>query len=54
MSPRERQLLETERHYDSMMKEIESIDPNILYSVVPGSQLHQRIHNPVSEGIDES
>lgn len=53
MTPNERQILQTERHYDSMMKEIEAIDPDILYSLVPGSQLHQKIHNPVTEGIDE-
>lgn len=53
MSQHERQILETELHFDHMMKEIESVDPDILYTLVPGSRLHQKIHNPVIEGIDE-
>jgi hypothetical protein len=53
MSGYERQILETERRYDQLMSEIEQQDPNVLYSVVPGSRLHEIIHNPVTEGIDE-
>ncbi len=53
MSKYEQQNLDTARHYDQMMQEVESIDPNILYSVVPGSRLHEIISNPVTEGIDE-
>jgi hypothetical protein len=53
MSAYERQILETERRYDQLMSEIERQDPNVLHSVVPGSRLHQIIHNPVTEGIDE-
>ncbi|MET0027354.1 MAG: hypothetical protein ABW101_06925 [Candidatus Thiodiazotropha sp.] len=53
MSGYERQILETERQYDQLMREIERQDPNVLHSVVPGSRLHQIIHNPVTEGIDE-
>jgi hypothetical protein len=53
MSGYERQILETERRYDQLMSEIERQDPNVLYSVVPGSRLHEIIHNPVTEGIDE-
>jgi hypothetical protein len=53
MSNYELQMLETERHYDQMMSDIEAQDPNVLYSVVPGSRLHAIIHNPVTEGIDE-
>jgi hypothetical protein len=53
MSGYERQILETERRYDQLMHEIERQDPNVLHSVVPGSRLHQIIHNPVTEGIDE-
>jgi len=53
MTAYEKQIHETELHYDQMMKQIEDVDPDILYSVVPGSQLHQRIHNPITEGIDE-
>ncbi|NNF97478.1 MAG: hypothetical protein HKM94_11180 [Halobacteria archaeon] len=53
MSRYELQNLETERHCDQMIREIEKRDPNILSSVVPGSRLHEIIHNPVTEGIDE-
>jgi len=53
MSGYERQILETERRYDQLMREIEQQDPNVLHSVVPGSRLHEVIHNPVTEGIDE-
>lgn len=53
MSNYELQILETERRYDQMMSQIEAEDKNILHSVVPGSRLHQIIHNPVTEGIDE-
>jgi len=49
----ERQILDTERHYDQMMKEIQAVDPNMLYSVVPGSKLHEMINDPITEGIDE-
>lgn len=53
MSDYELQILETERQYDRMMQDIENSDAEILYSVVPGSRLHEIIHNPVTEGIDE-
>lgn len=53
MSVYELQNLETERRYDQLIREIESQDPNVLNSVVPGSRLHEIIHNPVTEGIDE-
>lgn len=53
MSTFELQNLETERHHDQLMQEIEKQDPNVLSSVVPGSRLHEIIHNPVTEGIDE-
>jgi hypothetical protein len=53
MSTYERQNLQTARGYDEQIREIEKLDPNILYSVVPGSRLHEIIHNPVTEGIDE-
>jgi hypothetical protein len=36
-----------------MIEEIKSVDPDILFSLVPGSRLHEKIHNPVTEGIDE-
>ena len=53
MSAYELQILETERRCDSLISEIERQDPNVLRSVVPGSRLHEVIHNPVTEGIDE-
>lgn len=53
MTAYERQINDTEAYYDQKMKQIEDMDPEILYSVVPGSRLHQHIHNPVTEGIDE-
>lgn len=53
MSAYELQILETGKKYESMMREIEMSDPNVLSSVVPGSRLHEKIHNPVTEGIDE-
>ena len=53
MSRYEKQNLDTARRCDQMIREIERTDPNVLSSVVPGSRLHQVIHNPVTEGIDE-
>jgi hypothetical protein len=53
MSAYELQILETERRYDQLIRQIEKEDPNVLHSVVPGSRLHEIIHNPVTEGIDE-
>jgi len=37
---------------DEMIREIEETC-EVLYSVVPGSRLHEIINNPVDEGIDE-
>lgn len=53
MSRYEMQIKETGQRYDQMIREIEARDPNVLHSVVDGSRLHQLIHNPVTEGIDE-
>ena len=53
MSKYEHQTLYIARHYDQMMQVVESIDTNILYSVAPGSRLHEIINNPVSEGMNE-
>jgi hypothetical protein len=53
MSRYEADNLETARRSDAMIREIELNDPTVLYSVVPGSRLHQIIHNPITEGIDE-
>ena len=53
MSNYEKQIMATEQYYDREMCKIEQSGGKILSSVVPGSNLHQKIHNPVTEGIDE-
>jgi hypothetical protein len=53
MSGYELQVIETARYYDRIMREIERHDPDVLHSVVANSRLHEKIHNPVTEGIDE-
>ena len=53
MSSYELQILETGRRFNALIRDIERQDPNVLCSVVPGSRLHESIHNPVTEGIDE-
>jgi hypothetical protein len=37
---------------DEMIRAIEDTE-EVLYSDVPGSHLHEIIHNPTEEGIDE-
>lgn len=44
--------LEANAMIDEMIREIEE-NYEVLYSVVPGSRLHEIINNPVDEGIDE-
>jgi len=53
MSSYEKQILATERYCDRAIRKIEQSGGEILSSVVPKSNLHQTIHNPVTEGIDE-
>ena len=53
MSNYEKQIQATEQYYDREMRKIERQGGEILSSVVPGSTLHRKIHNPVTEGIDE-
>lgn len=53
MSKYKMQNLDDARHYVQMMKEIESIDLDILYSIVPGSRLHDIINNPVAKGVEK-
>ncbi len=53
MSAYERQILETERYYDNQIRAVEQSGAEVLSSVVTGSRLHEFIHNPVTEGIDE-
>ena len=53
MSNYEQQILATGQLYDRAMQDAEQEDIEILSSVVPGSRLHEIIHNPIDSGIDE-
>ena len=53
MSAYEKQICDTEQFYDRQMRAVEAQGVEILSSWVPGSRLHEKIHNPVTEGIDE-
>jgi hypothetical protein len=53
MSLYEMQLLATARKFDNAIKAAEQEDIEVLSSVVPGSRLHEVIHNPIDSGIDE-
>lgn len=53
MSDYELQMLNTEKFYDAAILAAEAEDIEILSSVVPGSNLHEKIHNPIDSGIDE-
>lgn len=53
MSDYELQILNTEKFYDAAMHAAELEGVEILSSVVPGSRLHEVIHNPIDSGIDE-
>ena len=53
MSAYERQIRATEQFYDRQMHAVEAEGVEILSSVVPGSRLYDKIHNPFDEGIDE-
>ena len=53
MSNYEQQILETEKFYDEAILAAEAEDIEVLSSVVPGSRLHEIIHNPIDSGIDE-
>jgi hypothetical protein len=57
MTAYEKQIHETEAFYDTEIhkveQQVEREGGEILSSVVPGSQLHEKINNPVTEGIDE-
>ncbi len=53
MTAYEKQILATEKYYDREMRAAEEEGVEILHSDVPGSRLHQVIHNPYDEGIDE-
>jgi len=53
MSNYEIQIRNTGRFYDEAIRAAEHEGIEILNSVVPGSNLHQIINNPVDSGIDE-
>lgn len=53
MSAYETQIMATAKFYDRQMRVAEAEQVDILSSVVPGSRLHEKIHNPLDEGIDE-
>ncbi len=53
MSNYEKQNLATGQFYDLEMQVAELENIEILHSVVPGSNLHEIIHNPFDSGIDE-
>jgi hypothetical protein len=38
---------------DEAIRSLERAGVEILSSVVPGSNLHEKIHNPIDSGIDE-
>ena len=53
MSTYERQIHETGLSCNRQIQAVEQSGAEILSSVVPGSRLHEIIHNPIDEGIDE-
>jgi hypothetical protein len=53
MSNYELQIHATSQYYDNAIQAAEQEDIEILSSVVPGSRLHELIHNPIDSGIDE-
>ena len=53
MSAYEMQIMTTAKYYDREIQAVERQGVEILSSVVPGSRLHEIIHNPFDEGIDE-
>ena len=53
MSDYELQILATGKYYDELIHAAEQENIEVLSSVVPGSRLHEVIHNPIDSGIDE-
>jgi hypothetical protein len=53
MSNYERQIQATAKIYDEAIRAAEQENIEIPSSVVPGSRLHEVIHNPIDSGIDE-
>lgn len=53
MTAFEKQVFETEQFYDAQIALAEAEGYEVLHSVVEGSRLHEVLHNPIDEGIDE-
>ena len=53
MSKYEMQIRKTEQFYDEAIRAAENESIEVLSSVVPGSNLHEIINNPIDSGIDE-
>ncbi len=53
MTAYERQIHDTEAYYDRQMALLECDDVEILSSTMHDSRLHDLLHNPYEEGIDE-
>ena len=53
MSNYEIQIRKTGQFYDETIRAAENEGIEVLTSVVPGSNLHEIINNPVDSGIDE-
>lgn len=53
MSDYELQIQATGKFYDEAIRAAEQEDIEIPSSVVPGSRLHEVIHNLIDSGIDE-
>lgn len=53
MSNYDKQTRATGKFYDRLIQDVEQQGGEIPSSQVPGSRLHQVIHNPTQEGIDE-
>ena len=53
MSEYEKQVHAISRRNDAEIRRIESQGVEVLCSKVVGSRLHEVIHNPFDEGIDE-
>jgi hypothetical protein len=53
VSDYELQIQATGKFYDEAIRAAEQEDLQILSSVVPGSRLHEIIHNPIDSSIDK-
>jgi hypothetical protein len=53
MTAYERQIKQTEAYYDDQIAIAEGDEIEVLNSVVSDSRLHEILHNPHDEGIDE-